>query len=86
MFTPDNFDELNQRVAHPTAWLDEVLQAIELAVQDGINEQTLEGKNKVLFAIRSYIGGIADGNRFMRESPYKNNKPLSSDLLRRIIY
>jgi hypothetical protein len=86
MVTPENFDQMNQRVAHPSAWLDEVIQAIELAIQDGINETTIDGKNKVFFAIKSYTAGIADGNRFMRENPYKNNDALPSELLKRIIY
>ena len=86
MLTPEGFDEMNQRTANPTAWLDEVVQAIELAIQDAVNETTIEGKNKVLLALKSYTAGIADGNRFMRANPYLNSKPLPSELLKRVMY
>jgi hypothetical protein len=81
-----DFDGLNQRIAKPEVWLDEVLQAIELAIEDAINNDSTEGKNNILLALSNYLGGIADGNRFMRPNPYTDSKPLTSAQLRRVIY
>ncbi|MEW6126704.1 MAG: hypothetical protein AB1757_06675 [Acidobacteriota bacterium] len=81
-----NYEADQHRTFPPTAWLDEALQSIELALQDAINEQTVEGKDKVLLGIITYIGGVMDGNRFMRENPYKDKPPLPLEQLRRIHY
>ncbi len=82
---PD-YEEKNQRVEHPSAWLDEVIQGVELVLQDAFNEPTIESKNRAILATITYLSGILDGNRFMRENPYKNSPPPPLSELKKIHY
>lgn len=86
MKTPENFQELNQRSLSPVAWLDEVVMALKLAMKDAYNAETVEEKNKVILATTTYLRGIGNGNRFMRENPYKDSAPLPINLQKDILY
>ena len=71
----EGYEKLDQRVAHPSAWLDEKITDLTYILKKALTENGVAEKDRIILAVLTYLNGVADGNRFVRPNPYNAENP-----------